>query len=56
MTQVDLSYFERRAEQELARAQAASVPSAARAHYELSKLLLERVALLRSEPPRQAQG
>jgi hypothetical protein len=40
----DRSYYQRRAEAELDRAQAATVPNAVRAHYELAEAYLNKLS------------
>jgi hypothetical protein len=50
----ELDYLVRRAEQEVARAQAAKTTQAAVAHYRLSTAYLERVAALTSPAKQQA--
>lgn len=40
----DTSYYQRRAEDELGRAQQAQHPSVVAAHYELAEIYLERIA------------
>lgn len=54
MAAVELDYLVRRAEQEIARAQAAKTTGAAVAHYRLSEAYLERVAALSSSGEQQA--
>ncbi|MBX3562666.1 MAG: hypothetical protein KF780_12750 [Sphingomonas sp.] len=48
----DLVYFQRRAEQEVKRAQAASNPAVVAAHYGLAEIYLDKVSLLRDAPER----
>ena len=43
MAQEDVSYYRRRAEVELERAQAATAPEAVAAHYQLANAYLEKV-------------
>jgi len=51
MLHSDLQYLERRTEQELARAQAASRREVATAHCELSNLFFDPAAALRAQAP-----
>jgi hypothetical protein len=44
MIEDDRSYYQRRAEAEIERAQEAILPQAVRAHYQLAEAYLERVA------------
>lgn len=44
MSDTDAEYFQRRAEQEVQRAQQATKPEVVAAHYALSELYLQRVA------------
>lgn len=44
MMEDDVTYFRRRAEAELERAQRATHPGVVKAHYDLANLYLERVA------------
>ena len=48
----DLRYFQKRAEEEVKRAQRATSPAAVAAHYALSELYLERVAELQEQVSR----
>jgi hypothetical protein len=53
MSHEELSYFERRAEEEIALAQQASHQAVVRAHYELASAYLERI---HGDEPRSSGG
>ena len=52
----DLLYFQKRAEEEVKRAQRATSPAAVAAHYTLSELYLARVAELRGQASRSSEN
>lgn len=54
MSEDDRTYFQRRAEAEIERAQSASQQCVVQAHHQLSQAYLEKIAAL--EPVRKEQG